>query len=77
MTDYLCFSSTSKKQLIINHLNKVKKFCHYLYDHYCFTLVTDHQPLVSSIRLKFKKGMPTLAAVRFQRWSLICIHVHA
>ena len=46
----------------------VKKFHSHLY---CrrFTLLTDHQPLVTI--LGPKTGVPQLAAARMQRWSLI------
>ena len=46
----------------------VKKFHCYLYGRR-FTLMTDHKPLVTI--LGPKKGVPTLAAARLQRWSLI------
>ena len=46
----------------------VKKFHDFLYAR-PFTLVTDHKPLLAI--LGPKKGVPTLAAVRMQRWALI------
>ena len=46
----------------------VKKFHRYLYGRH-FILVTDHKPLVTI--LGPKKGVPTLAAARLLRWSLI------
>ena len=46
----------------------VKKFHWYLYGQR-FTLITDHQPLVTI--LGTKTGVPPLAAARMQRWSLI------
>ena len=46
----------------------VKKFHSYLYG-WRFTLLTDHQPLVTI--LGPKTGVPPLAAARMQRWSLI------
>jgi len=46
----------------------VRKFHKYLYGRK-FTLVTDHQPL--TIILSPKKEVPTLSALRLQRWSLI------
>ena len=36
-----------------------------------FTLVTDHKPLLAI--LGPKKGVPTLAAARMQRWALILV----
>ena len=47
---------------------RVKKFHEYLYGRH-FTLVTDHKPLLAILRPK--KAVPTLAAVRMQRWALI------
>ena len=46
----------------------VKKFHSYLYGRK-FKLITDHKPLVTI--LGPKTGVPTLAAARMQRWSLI------
>ena len=46
----------------------VKKFHSYLYG-WKFKLITDHKPLVTI--LGPKTGVPTLAAARMQRWSLI------
>ena len=46
----------------------VKKFHSYLYGRK-FTLITDHQPLVSIFGSK--TGVPPLSAARMQRWSLI------
>ena len=46
----------------------IKKFHQYIYGRR-FTLVTDHQLLVSI--LGPKKGIPPLAAARMQRWTLI------
>jgi hypothetical protein len=46
----------------------VKKFHRYLYGHR-FTLITDHRPLTTI--LGPKKGIPSLAAARLQRWALI------
>ena len=46
----------------------VKKFHKYLYGRK-FTLVSDHKPLTTIFGPK--TGVPTLAAVRLQRWSLI------
>ncbi|XP_030621125.1 uncharacterized protein K02A2.6-like [Chanos chanos] len=45
----------------------VKKFHHYLYGQR-FTLVTDHQPLVSIFNPR--KGIPVMSATRLQRWAL-------
>ena len=46
----------------------VKKFHRYLYG--CqFTLVTDHKPLTTI--LGPKKGIPSLAAARLQRWAIL------
>ena len=46
----------------------VKRFHSYLYGRR-FTLLTDHQPLVTILGPKV--GVPPLAAARMQRWSLI------
>ena len=45
-----------------------QRFHQFLYGH-PFTLVTDHRPLCKIFRNK--QGIPTLAAARMQRWSLI------
>ena len=45
-----------------------RKFHSYLYGRR-FTLLTDHQPLVTI--LESKTGVPQLAAAGMQRWSLI------
>ena len=44
-------------------INYVRQFNKYLIGRK-FTLVTDHRPL-----LKYKQGIPTLAAARLQRWA--------
>ena len=46
----------------------VKKFHQYLYGRK-FTLITDHKPLTAIFGSK--KGIPTLAAARLQRWALL------
>ena len=46
----------------------VKKFHKYLYGRK-FRLITDHKPLVTI--LGPKKGIPTLAAARLQRWAIL------
>ena len=51
----------------------VKKFHSYLYGR-TFTLITDHQPLVSIFGPK--TGVPPLSAARMQRWSLILATYH-
>ncbi|GAA6089209.1 uncharacterized protein K02A2.6-like, partial [Tachysurus ichikawai] len=45
----------------------VKKFHHYLYGQR-FTLITDHQPLVSIFNVR--RGVSAMAPARLQRWSL-------
>ncbi len=50
----------------------VKHFHSYLYGRH-FTLVTDHKPLTAI--LGPKKGIPSLAAARLQRWAWICLHI--
>lgn len=45
----------------------IKKFHHYLYGQR-FTLVTDHQPLLSIFNPR--KGIPVMSAARLQRWAL-------
>ena len=46
----------------------VKYFHQYLYGR-CFTLITDHKPLMTI--LGPKTGVPSLAAARLQRWALL------
>ena len=46
----------------------MKKFHHYLYGQK-FTLITDYKPLTTI--LGPKKGIPSLAAARLQRWALL------
>ena len=46
----------------------VKKFHQYLYGRR-FTLITDHKPLTAI--LGAKKGIPSLAAARLQRWAVL------
>ena len=46
----------------------VKKFHQYLYGRH-FNLITDHKPLTAI--LGPKKGVPSLAAARMQRWALL------
>ncbi len=46
----------------------VKRFHQYLYGRH-FTLVTDHKPLITILELKI--GLPSLAAARLQRWTIL------
>ena len=46
----------------------IHKFHQYLYGHK-FVLVTDHKPLLTLLGLK--KGIPSLAAARLQRWDVL------
>ena len=46
----------------------IKKFHQYLFGRR-FTLITDHKPLLAI--LGPKKGVPSLAAARLQRWALL------
>ena len=50
-----------------------KKFNQYLYGRK-FTLVTDHKPLLAI--LGEKKGIPSLAAARLQRWAITLSAYH-
>ena len=51
----------------------VRKFHQYVYGR-AFTLITDHKPLTTI--LGPKKGIPTLAAARLQRWALLLSAYH-
>ena len=51
----------------------VIKFHKYVYGR-PFTLVTDHKPLLAI--LGSKKGLPTLAAARMQRWAVLLLGYH-
>ena len=46
----------------------IKKFHRYLYGRK-FILITDHKPLTTI--LGPKKGIPSLAAARLQRWAIL------
>lgn len=48
----------------------IKKFHKYIYGRR-FTLVTDNKPLMAI--LGSKKGLPTLAAARLQRWAILLL----
>ena len=60
------YSQLKKEALSI--IFGVQKFHQYLYGRK-FTLVTDHKPLITI--LNPRKGIPSLAAARLQRWALI------
>ena len=60
------YSQLEKEALSI--IFGIRKFHQYLYGRK-FTLVTDHKPLITI--LNPKKGIPSLAAARLQRWALI------
>ena len=60
------YSQLEKEALSI--IFGIQKFHQYLYGRK-FTLVTDHKPLVTI--LNPRKGIPSLAATRLQRWALI------
>ena len=60
------YSQLEKEALSI--IFGVQKFHQYLYGRK-FTLVTDHKPLITI--LNPRKGIPSLAAARLQRWVLI------
>ena len=49
----------------------MKKFHKYLFGR-CFSLVTDHKPLLSilSAHISAKAEVPSVAAVRMQRWAI-------
>ena len=60
------YSQLEKEALSI--IFGIQKFYQYLYGRK-FTLVTDHKPLITI--LNPRKGIPSLAAARLQRWALI------
>ena len=62
------YAQTEKETLAL--VFGVKKSHDFLYAR-PFTLVTDHKPLLTI--LGPKKGVPTLAAARMQRWALILV----
>ena len=60
------YSQLEKEALSI--IFGAQKFHQYLYGRK-FTLVTDHKPLITI--LNPRKGIPSLATARLQRWALI------
>ena len=62
------YTQTEKEGLAL--IYGVKKFHKFVYGR-PFTLVTDHKPLVAI--LGSKKGLPTLAAARMQRWAIFLL----
>ena len=60
------YSQLEKEALAL--IFEVQKFHRYLYGRK-FNLITDHKPLTTI--LGPKKGIPSLAAVRLQRWAIL------
>ena len=64
------YSQIEKEGLVI--IFGVKKFDQYVYG--CpFQIITDHKPLIGL--LHGHKGIPSMAAARIQRWTIISLQL--